>query len=243
MPRAEKFGKGRWGVRVLSAAGRLAKESHLLALNRPVGSPPPGIEPAPWGARSPPSVHCAGAGAAAHPLRAPGGGRGCEWRGPAGHKLPRSRPSASRGTERCPWGGALGTLVEKGPPRPFLRAGGGAPSQGARDGKSPARAPRAPPRRSRAERGALATTPRISPTGRSPSMEKLAAAGGGQILTFSARRPDGERGGEEQERPQRGRLHPCGFRTKLSSLRNKNFKKRGGEGEGRSPAQSSPRFP
>lgn len=54
------------------------------------------------------------------------------------------------------------------------------------------------------------------------------AAGGGQILTFSTRRPERERGGEKHEPPQRGRGPSSGARLHSFYLgRNSLFSKKG----------------
>lgn len=248
-------GKGCWGA---GPPRRLAtRQGGELAPSGPGGSPPPGLG-APAGAQSPPSVRCAGAVATADPLRAPGGGRGAGGGVRPGANFP-ARVPAPRGAlnasgTRCPRGGALGTWVEKAP-KALLAGGRAEPGRAGVSVTSPG--PRAeplcaPPRRSRAggrgRRGGESHDPSDFANRAQPVDGKVraAAAGGGQILTFSARRPEGERGGQKQERPQRGqgpssegRLHPCGLgqNSPLSAI-----KKRGGEGEGKSPAQSSPLF-
>lgn len=134
-------GKGCWGAG--PPRRRATRQGGELAPSGPGGSPPPGLG-APAGAQVP-AVRALrwGRGGRRSSPRARRGTR-CGWRGPAGRKLPRSRPSASRGTERfgdaLPAGLGARDLGRKSPQGPS-GGGGDALNQGARGCQSPARAP------------------------------------------------------------------------------------------------------
>lgn len=192
---------------------------------------------------SPPSARGARAGAARRAAPRARRRTRCVLRSPARCELPGSSPSARPGSERCgdalPAGQGSRDPKTESPRGPSCGEGGRRAEPGSAGlklpspGGDPAEPLRAPPRRSRAPGpdscDHLDFANRAQPLG---GKVPAVAAGGGQILTFSTRRPERERGGEKQEPPQRGQGPSSGARLHSFDLgRDSPFSKIKGVGE------------
>lgn len=130
----------------------------------------------------------------------------------------RSRDSERESSEALPARGCAE------PDRWGSWAGNSGPAPLRPSGRAPPSAPEP-----RSESDSCARGNWVFPNRAQPLGEKVpaVAAGGGQILTFSTRRPERERGGEKHESPQRGRGPSSGARLHSFYLgRNSLFSKK-----------------